>query len=438
MKTNQLTILIFFVLFNFSGIVIAQKATVQIYPEVKKQMIQSIGGNYCQANYSEHAADAIGDETLKQFRPSHVRVALPMRLRRSPFQDYRGANYTKQPLVIEVLDELKRMKNEFGVRNFTISVWDVPDEFIADPTKKAQRVIKPESYDEVIQMLVDFFLKAKNEYGVEIDQFSFNESDGGYQIIFSAEATIAFVKKAGQKLEEAGLKTKFLLADTAQTKGTVEFATRIMADPSVWKYIGPLSFHCWWSENIPNNEFERIAGFGKAWNKEVWCAELGFDAMAWKVKDMNKSWDYALRFAKISHRMMKYAEVEVSLYWTWQNNYEIMSADLQHKYPSYYITRHQVDFLNSGTQIVHSMSSDPEILPVSGIRPDGSRVLQLINLKKEAVIVEVSGFDSQQIDAMITTESNGWETQKNCAKTKNSKTKIELKPESVNTFVFND
>jgi hypothetical protein len=287
-------------------------------------------------------------------------------------------------------------------------------------------------------MLADFFLKAKNEYGVEVDQFSFNESDGGYQIIFSPEATIAFVKKAGQKFAGAGLKTKFLLADTAQTKGTVEFATRIMADPSIWPYLGPLSFHCWWSENIPDSEFERIAGFGKAWNKEVWCAELGFDAMAWKIKDMNKSWDYALRFAKISHRMMKYAEVEVSLYWTWQNNYAIMSADTQEKYPSYFVTRHQVDFLNSGTQIVHSISSDPELLAVSGIRPDGKRVLQLINMKKETVAVEVSGFESQQIDVTSTTENNPWENLKNVAQSGNGKAGLQLKPQSVNTFVFSD
>lgn len=438
MKTNQLTLILLTLLFSFCKVeAYAQKASVQIYPEVKRQIIRSIGGNYCQANYSEHAADAIGNETLQEFRPDHVRVALPMRLRRTPFQDYRGKNFISQPLVIEVLEELKRMKNEFGVKNFTISVWDLPDEFMVDPSKKAQRIIKPEAYDEVIQMLTDFFLKAKNEYGVEVDQFSFNESDGGYQIIFSPEATIAFVKKAGMKFEEAGLKTKFLLADTAQTKGTVEFATQIMADPSILKYIGPLCFHSWWSENIPDNEFERIAGFGKAWKKEVWCSELGFDAMSWKIKDMNKSWDYALRFAKISHRMMKYAQVEVSLYWTWQNNYEIMSEDLKEKYPSYYMTRQQVDFLNTGTQIVHSISSDPDVLSIGAIRSDGNRILQLINLKKEAITVDVSGFDSSSIDATITTQANNWEVSKNISKTKDGKTELQLKAESVNTFVFN-
>jgi hypothetical protein len=435
MKTNSL-IVIYCLIFGLSAV--AQKATVKIYPEIKKQLIQSIGGNYCQANYSSHAADAIGNETLREFRPTHVRVALPVRLRNMKFEDYRGANYTKQPLVIEVLDELKRMKTEFGVTNFTISVWDLPDEFIVDPAKTAQRVVKPAAYDELIQLLTDFFLKAKNEYGVEVDQFSFNESDGGYQIIFSPEATIAFVKKAGQKWADAGLKTKFLLADTAQTKGTVEFASRIITDPSISKFIGPLSFHCWWSENIPDSEFERIAGFGKAWNKPVWCAELGFDAMAWKIKDMNKSWDYALRFAKITHRMMKYAEVEVSLYWTWQDNYALMSNDTKTKYPSYYVTRHQTEFLNTGTQVVHSISSDPEILVISGIRTDGKHVLQLINMKKESVAVDVSGFESQQIDVTSTTETNNWEVLKNIAKTKNGKTGFQVKAQSVNTFMFNN
>jgi len=439
MKNNPLTILILILLLFISGEeLFAQKAFVQIYPEIKHQIIKSVGGNYCQSNYSEHAADAIGNETLREFRPTHVRVALPMRFRGKAFEEYRGANFAKQPLVIEVLEELKHMKTDCGVRNFTISVWDLPDEFMVDPTKKAKRVIKPEAYDEVIQMLTDFFLKAKNEYDVEVDQFSFNESDGGYQIIFSPEATIAFVKEAGKKFDELGLKTKFLLADTAQTLGTVEFATRIMADPSIWKYLGPLSFHCWWSEKMPDKEFERVAAFGKAWNKEVWCSELGFDAMSWKVKDMNKTWDYALRFAKISHRMMKYAEVEVSLYWTWQYNYEIMSADILQKYPSYYITRHQVDFLNTGTQIVHSISSDPEILAISGIHPDGKRVLQLINMKKTPVSVEVSGFNSQKIDVTSTTETNNWEVKKNSSKTKNGKVEFQLKPESVNTYIYND
>jgi len=240
-----------------------------------------------------------------------------------------------------------------------------------------------------------------------------------------------------ERFKSAGIKTKFLLADTAQTKGTVEFATMIMADSTIWKQLGPLSFHSWWSEKTPDSEFERIAAFAKAQNKPVWCAELGFDAAAHKVKGMFQTWDYALRLAKISHRMLRYAEAEVSMYWTWQNDYSIMSSDLKTYYPSYYITRHLTDYMNTGTQIIYSVSSDPDILPISGVHENGSQVLQLINMKKTPVIVDIQGYNSNLIDMVSTTEFNNWLEQKKLTKSKNAHTVIRLLPESVNTLTIN-
>jgi hypothetical protein len=438
MLKNKILLLTVLNLVFFSIVVFSQaNVSVKVFPEIKKQKIKSIGGNYCQARLTNNAWDAIGEETLKQFRPGFVRVALPLRFRREAYENFKGEKITGHPLVISVLETLKRMKYDFGVKTFTVSVWDVPDELVADPSKRSQRVVKPESYDEVLDMLVAFLIKAKNEYGVEVDYFSFNESDGGWQVQFSPQATIAFIRKAMVRFESVGLKTKFLLADTAQTKGTVEFATMIMADSSIWKFLGPLSFHCWWSENIPDSEFERIAAFARAQNKPVWCAELGFDAQAHRVKGMFETWDYGLRFARITHRMLRYAEVEVSMYWTWQNDYSIMSPDLKKMYPSYYITRHLVDYLNTGTQIVHSLSSDAEIMPVSGIYDNGKQVLQLINMKKIPVTIDIEGYNSKSIDMISTTESNNWNEQKNLTSSKKGHTRVQLLPESVNTLIIN-
>jgi hypothetical protein len=421
-----------------SGLLSGQeKVSVKVFPEIKKQKIQSIGGNYCQARLTNNAWDEIGEATLKQFKPGNVRVALPLKFRKEEYANFKGSRIVEQPLVISLLNELKRMKYEFGVKSFTVSVWDVPNELVTDASRQNQRVVKPESYDELLDMLVAFLLKAKNDYGVEIDYFSFNESDGGWQVKFSPGETIAFIKKAMERFKSAGIKTKFLLADTAQTIGTVEFATMIMADSTIWKQLGPLSFHSWWSEKIPDSEFERIAAFAKAHNKPVWCAELGFDAAAHKVKGMFQTWDYALRLAKISHRMLRYAEVEVSMYWTWQNDYSIMSADLKTYYPSYYITRHLVDNLNTGTQIIYSVSSDADILPISGVHENGTQVMQLINMKKTPVIVDIQGYNSNLIDMVSTTESNNWLEQKKLTKSKNAHTVIRLLPESVNTLTIN-
>jgi hypothetical protein len=428
MKALQLSLFALVALL-ISGPCFSQPVTIKVYPEIKQQKIVSMGGNYCQANYTDNAWDAVGEATLDEFRPSHVRLALPLQFRGQDYETYKGKKINEQPVVITLHETMKRMKDEFSVSNFTISVWRVADELVENPERDNKRRIKYDKYEEVIDMIVAFLVKAKEEYGVEADYFSFNESDGGYMTIFSPEETIRFFKMAGERFRKAGLKTKFLWADTAQTKGTVEFATMIAADSTIWKYLGPLCFHSWWSENIPDSEFERIAGLAQAWNKEVWCSELGFDAMAWRQKGMNATYDYALRFAKISHRMLKYAKVAVSQYWTWQNNYSIMSADTETKYPSYYVTKHQVDYLNSGTQIVHSTSTDSDILPIAGIHSDGKKVIQVINTKNNPVEIEIEGFGNLKT-IVSTTENNLW------IETPAQKQIITLDAESVNTLIF--
>jgi hypothetical protein len=433
MKSN---IAILLLLLLVSIRVVSQPVKIQIYPEIQKQKIISIGGNYCQANYTNNAWDAVGEVTLKEFRPSHVRLALPLQFREQDYSTYKGPKINEQPVVVTLLETMKRMKDEFGVSNFTISVWRVADELVENPERNDKRRIKYDKYDEVIDMIEAFLVKAKNEYGVEADYFSFNESDGGYMTIFSPEETLRFFKMAGERFRKAGLKTRFLWADTAQTKGTVEFATMIAADSTIWRYLGPLCFHSWWSENIPDHEFERIAGMAQAWNKEVWCNELGFDAMAWRQKGMNESWDYALRFAKISHRMMKHARVAVSQYWTWQNNYSIMSADTKTKYPSYYVTRHQVNYLNSGTQIVHSTSSDRDILPLAAMNDKGQKIIHVLNLKNTPVNAELEGFSGGSMMLVSTTENDLWNERPLKVKSKNGRYLVNLEPGSVNTIIM--
>jgi len=134
--------------------------------------------------------------------------------------------------------------------------------------------------------------------------------------------------------------------------------------------------------------------------------------------------------------MMKYAEVEVSMYWTWQNNYGIMSADTKTKFPSYYVTRHYTDFLNSGIQIIHSISSDPEILSICGINSQGKNVIQIINLKNNKVTVEIDGVAGNLSKSVTTTQNENWKEDGIQLKTKNGNNETTLQPQSLNTLVF--
>jgi hypothetical protein len=437
LKTMSKNLLfLFLVTFLFADPVSSQPVTVKIYPEIHRQKIISIGGNYCQANYTDNAWDAVGEVTLSEFKPSHVRIALPLQFQEKEFSSYQGQKINEQPAVITLHETMKRMKEEYGVSNFTVSVWRVADELVVNPERSDKRRIKADKYGEVIDMITAFLLKAKTAYGVEADYFSFNESDGGYMTIFSPEETIRFFKMAGQRFRNAGLKTRFLWADTAQPRGTVEFATMIAADSTIWKDLGPLCFHSWWADRMPDSEFERIAAFAKAWGREVWCNELGFDAMAWKIRGMNASWEYALRFAKISHRIFRYAQVEVSQYWTWQDNYSLMSADTKTKYPSFFITRHYTDFLNRGTQIVHSTISDPDVLVLAGVSPDGKKVLQLINMKDTPVEIALPVQGTTDLRMVTTTEKEFWKEQKPSMENRDGTGILKVQAASVNTLVW--
>ena len=83
---NNVSLLLFFVLIIFSSSIFSQeKVTVKVYPEIKRQKIQSVGGNYCQTRLTNSAWDAIGEQTLKEFKPGFVRVALPLQFRKEEY-----------------------------------------------------------------------------------------------------------------------------------------------------------------------------------------------------------------------------------------------------------------------------------------------------------------------------------------------------------------
>ncbi len=407
---------------------------VKILPESKRQKIISIGGNYCQANYKGDAWDLVGEKTLEEFRPSHVRVAIPLQFKGVDYKIYKGKRILRQPAVISLVKAMRRMKNRYGVVSFTLSVWRVPDELVENPEAYNKRRIKTEYYAEVIDMIEAFLVEIK-KYGIDVDYFSFNESNGGYMTLFTPEETIAFFKLAGPRFEKAGLKTTFLWGDTSSTKPTVGFASKIAADPEIVKYLGPLSFHSWWSENLPDSEFERIADLAEKWGRPVWCTELGHDAVAHKTKGYNLNWDYAFRFAKISHRVFRYSKSEVSMFWTWQNNYEIMSGDTLIKYPVYYITRHQTDYWNQ-VQVVDAQSSDTDILPLAGFDKDNRMVLQLINLKDKPVTIRLEDLPSTKAKMVSSTEQTLWEERVVSFETGLHSRTLELKAQSVNTLIF--
>ncbi|MBW6535318.1 MAG: hypothetical protein K0B11_09935 [Mariniphaga sp.] len=156
---KSLHLLMFITTIVISENCFSQPVTIKIYPEIEQQKIVSMGGNYCQANYTDNAWDAVGEVTLREFKPSHVRLALPLQFRGQDYETYKGGRINEQPVIVTLHETMKRMKDEFGVSSFTISVWRVADELVENPERDNKRRIKYDKYDEVIDMIMPFALQ---------------------------------------------------------------------------------------------------------------------------------------------------------------------------------------------------------------------------------------------------------------------------------------
>jgi hypothetical protein len=98
--------------------------------------------------------------------------------------------------------------------------------------------------DKICESIYKYLLYLKNEAGLEVALFSFNESDTGVQVLQTPEEHIAQARKLGQYFAARGLATRMLLGDTARC--TVESARMVepaFADPERHSYAGAVAFH---------------------------------------------------------------------------------------------------------------------------------------------------------------------------------------------------
>ncbi|MGK7394052.1 MAG: hypothetical protein ACNS62_05750 [Candidatus Cyclobacteriaceae bacterium M3_2C_046] len=411
--------------------------TINVSTAKTYQTIRSISGNYCQARYTDRAQDEIGIFTLKTLSPQYVRIALPIR-KWEPENDNDQPNsmnlarFNYADPITGLFGLLQEMKEQYGVINFTASVWDGPEWMIANPEQSAQRKISPDMYREAAESIGAFLYVAKNDYGVEADYFSFNEATGGYQIIFSPEEIINFIQVAGPHFRRLGLKTKFLVADAHNPQTLYEYAKVLLEEPSIQSYLGPVSYHSWWAENLSNDVLINIAQLAHQHDKEVWCAELGYDAMLYKNKDMYPTWDNGFRLAKISHRVLKFSQATVLQYWTFQNNFPL-GQNQDELYPAYYVIKQFNDYLPPDSRLVESESSDPAIWSMAATGDDQYFMVQVINNDDSPREIEITNIPASSLFWIKTDQQNNMVLEKEIPVNERS-IRLVLPKQSLNTF----
>src|SRR6202051_1728382 len=130
--------------------------------------------------------------------------------------------------------ETMRQLQQMGA-HLVISVWSLPERFYTDPYEKPRpahfRVINPEKWDELVDLLGSYLLYARREYGIEPDLFSFNESNIGIFVGMTPESHAQAIKRIGAYFQKLGLKTKMLLGDASSPRDTYLFVREDASGP---------------------------------------------------------------------------------------------------------------------------------------------------------------------------------------------------------------
>jgi len=270
-------------------------------------------------------------------------------------------------------------------------VWEGPTWMLGGRVEQMGRTLPESRYDVCVEALGRFLTRARDGYGVTVDYFSFNEPDYGVNFRFTPSQMAAFIRRAGPKFREMGLKTRFLVGDTAGGSAAAEYCRGIMRDTSIAPYLGPIAFHCWDALSASEASYRAIAALGKETGKPVWCLEAGHDAALWQQPNPWKSWENALRTALAYERTLRLTGAEVMDYWTYQDNYPLVESDGSAPFPVFHVMAHMTDVFAPGSRVVAVETGHDELSALGTVGPGSSRAgILLVNPAGSATIT-ISG-----------------------------------------------
>ncbi len=178
--------------------------------------------------------------------------------------------------------------------------------------------LNPDKMQEIYKSITDYILYLKTHYGVEIDLFSFNESDLGINVRVTAQEHDELIKGLGAYFAAHGLKTKMLLGDNSDAT-TYKFIYPALNDPAALPYIGAISFHSW--RGWDTGTLQKWADAAKEINIPLIVGEGSIDAQAWGYPQIFKEPTYALEEINLYTRLLNICQPLTILQWQMTTDY---------------------------------------------------------------------------------------------------------------------
>lgn len=403
-----------------------------VYTDQPLQLIQDVaGGNFIhETGGTYEPIDSITAFNLERLKSRYARVRIvlsqwependdddPANFNWAGFKDY-GYNHA----TFELLKELK----ERNV-NLTASIWRTPNWMVTNPAADSQRLLDPQKYAEVIESIAAWLVWARDQYGVEIDYVSFNESDGGYSTLVPPTAYVQLIKMGGERFAELGLPTKWYLGDTCIIKNVLPYVIPIWAEQSIRQYLGPLTFHSWDAE-VSDTYLENIGNFADREGLEVWATETGWNSELWRTPQKMSSWEHALKLGMIYARMIKLSRASVFMYWQ-MTGHDYNINDGNAAYPAFTILQQLSEILPPGSQVLATDADTPTMHYFAAQAP-GHFVIYLVNMAKKPANLSISGIPSGWYHVILNNETQTGQRLENLHIV-NESTLLQIPPQSI-------
>jgi O-glycosyl hydrolase len=401
----------------------AAAANLSVDPALARYPFDGFGGNY-----RVFQETPIADYSLDHLRVSWARLDF-----NALAWDEERHGVPRGSQLEHTFERMRRIQRQ-GIP-WILSLWFLPERFYTDPNQRPfgafGRQIAPDRWPEFLDLLGSYLLYVKQNYGAEPDLFSFNESDLGVSIGFTAETHRDEIKRIGAYLASLGLKTKMLLGDTANPRDSHKFVLAAAADPEAMRYVGAVSFHSW-----GNGTPEQYGAWGDVaeWlHLPLLVAEAGVDPGAYQNSAYD-SYAYGLKEARQFQELLRYARAQALLYWQFTDDYGLVHVGPKGEIEPtgrYWLMKQFVNLTPTKSEAVASASDQPDVLISAFARGDALTV-HILNAGPDCDAV-ISGLPAGSWRTVATTEDAGY--QEGTDSTDGTAKKLRLPARSLTTWV---
>ncbi len=347
--------------FALTGAAHAAAAHVTVDPAAPRYAFDGFGGDYC-----FNVSSPVVEYTMENLTQAWMRFELKG-------YDWDRTRATEPDAALERDFELMQRAQKKNLP-WIISLWRVPERFYTDANQKPVgsfgRQIAPDRWPELLDLIGSYLVYLRKNYAAEPDYFSFNESDLGVDIGFTAATHRDMIKRVGAHLASLGLKTKMLLGDTANPRDSHLFVLPTLADPEAMRYVGAVSFHSW-GGGTP----AQYAAWGDvgAWTGlPLVVAEAGTDPGAYRNHTFD-SYAYGLGEMRQYQELLRDSRPTAILYWQFTDDYSLVhlaAGKTIEPTGRFWLMKHFTNLTPLQSRVVASTSDQPDVLVSAFARGD--------------------------------------------------------------------